>query len=140
MNLKSNSSISKLLIASGNLGKVKEFRELLSPLPIKVISQPDDLNVDETGQSFSDNARLKAIAASRFTGELSLADDSGLSVDSLGGAPGIHSARYAKTDSDRINRLLAPELEKVRKYPNDRAHGINLYNKCVMYKMGGSFK
>ncbi|WP_036901363.1 MULTISPECIES: RdgB/HAM1 family non-canonical purine NTP pyrophosphatase [Prochlorococcus] len=106
MNLKSNTSIPKLVIASGNLGKVKEFRELLSSLPIQVISQPEGFDVDEIGQSFAENARLKAITASRFTGELSLADDSGLSVDALGGVPGIHSARYGKTDSDRINRLL----------------------------------
>ena len=95
-----------LVIASGNLGKIKEFKQLLSHFPVKVCSQPEGLEVDETGQSFIENARLKAFAASNATGEWSLADDSGLSVDALGGAPGVHSARYAKTDPERIGRLL----------------------------------
>ncbi len=96
-----------LVIASGNLGKVKEFRELLCNFQIQVIAKPESLEVDETGRSFKENARLKAISVANNTGEWALADDSGLSVLALSGKPGIHSARYADSDSERINRLLA---------------------------------
>jgi len=68
--------------------------------------QPDGFEVEETGSTFAENARLKAIAVARATGCWALADDSGLSVDALGGAPGVHSARYADSDSARIERLL----------------------------------
>ncbi len=95
-----------LVIASRNVGKIKEFRHFLSAFPLEVISQPDDISVEETGKSFSENARLKAVSVANATGEWSLADDSGLSVDALGGAPGIYSARYANNDQERINRLL----------------------------------
>lgn len=99
-----------LVVASGNLGKVNEFRELLSSLPLNVLSQPVGLDIKETGSSFAENARIKALTVSLMTKEWVLADDSGLSVEALNGAPGIFSARYAKTDSERINKLLK-ELE-----------------------------
>jgi XTP/dITP diphosphohydrolase len=99
-----------LVIASGNAGKLREFRELLtspgSGLELVVRPQPPGLEVEETGDSFAANARLKAEAVARITGHWALADDSGLSVDALGGAPGIQSARYASTDPERIERLL----------------------------------
>ncbi len=94
------------VIASTNKGKVKEFRNLLSDFPLDFIDQPEDLNVEETGKTFEENARIKAIAVSRKTGNLSLADDSGLSVEVLDGAPGIHSARYAKSDKERVEKIL----------------------------------
>lgn len=103
-------SKTSLVVASGNLGKIAEFRELLSDLPLNIIPQPADLVVNETGITFHENARIKALAASSYTEEWALADDSGLSVEALDGAPGIHSARYANTDTERINRLLK-ELE-----------------------------
>ena len=95
-----------LVIASGNAGKIREFEGLLKALPVNVRPQPEGLEVEETGTTFAANARLKAIAVARATGEWALADDSGLSVDTLDGAPGVHSARYAPTDPERIARLL----------------------------------
>ena len=95
-----------LIIASGNPGKVREFKGLLSGLPLKVKAQPEGLDVEETGSTFTANARIKALAVAAETGEWALADDSGLSVDALGGAPGVHSARYAPSDPERIARLL----------------------------------
>ena len=95
-----------LVIASGNAGKIREFQGLLNFLPLFVRAQPDGLEVEETGSTFVANARLKAIAVAEATGEWALADDSGLSVDALDGAPGVHSARYAPSDPERIARLL----------------------------------
>ena len=95
-----------LVIASGNAGKIREFEGLLKALPVTVQPQPAGLEVEETGSTFAANARLKAIAVAHATGEWALADDSGLSVDALDGAPGVHSARYAPTDPERIARLL----------------------------------
>ena len=99
-----------LVIASANAGKIAEFQKLLFDFPLRTISQPKELDVNETGNTFLENARLKAIAAGIASGEKALGDDSGLCVDALGGAPGIHSARYAINDSKRISRLLK-ELE-----------------------------
>lgn len=95
-----------LVIASGNAGKVREFGQLLADLGLETRPQPDSLDVEETGNTFAENARLKAEAVARATGCWALADDSGLSVDALGGAPGVHSARYGTSDSARIQRLL----------------------------------
>ena len=95
-----------LVIASGNAGKVREFRELLQHLPLELQPQPEGMEVDETGLTFLENARLKALAVAAVSGAWALADDSGLSVKALGGAPGVHSARYAPSDPERIARLL----------------------------------
>ena len=95
-----------LLIASGNKGKIREFKKLLSDFPFDILTQPVGFEIEETGNSFVENARIKAIAVSQATGNLSLADDSGLSVDALGGAPGIYSSRYASSDKQRIEKLL----------------------------------
>ena len=95
-----------LVIASGNAGKVREFGALLADLGLETRSQPDGLEVEETGATFAANAKLKAQAVAQATGQWALADDSGLSVDALGGAPGVHSARYASSDIARIERLL----------------------------------
>jgi XTP/dITP diphosphohydrolase len=95
-----------LVIASGNAGKVREFAHLLGGLNLEIRAQPEGLAVEETGTSFAANARLKAEAVARASGCWALADDSGLSVTALGGAPGVHSARYAESDAARIARLL----------------------------------
>lgn len=95
-----------LVIASGNAGKLREFAGLLAELPLEVRSQPEGLEVEETGATFAENARLKAAAVARASGCWALADDSGLSVTALEGAPGVQSARYAATDPERIDRLL----------------------------------
>ena len=95
-----------LVIASGNKGKIREFQGLLDGLPLSIEAQPDGLDVDETGETFQANARIKAQTVARLTGHWALADDSGLSVTALGGAPGVHSARYAPSDPERIAKLL----------------------------------
>jgi XTP/dITP diphosphohydrolase len=95
-----------LVIASGNPHKVAEIGAMLDSLDLEVISQPRDLAVEETGSTYAANARLKAEAAARRTGHWALADDSGIEVDALGGAPGLYSARYAPNDHERIHRLL----------------------------------
>ena len=95
-----------LVIASGNAGKIREFQGLLQHLPLDVQPQPEGIDVEETGSTFAANARIKAKAVATTTGHWALADDSGLSVNALGGAPGVHSARYAPTDPERINKLL----------------------------------
>jgi len=95
-----------LVIASGNAGKVREFSHLLADLDLEIRAQPEGLEVEETGDTFAANARLKASAVAGATGCWALADDSGLSVTALGGAPGVHSARYADSDKARIARLL----------------------------------
>jgi XTP/dITP diphosphohydrolase len=102
----SGSALFPLVIASGNAGKVREFGHLLADLPLEIRPQPKGLEVEETGHTFAANARLKAEAVARSTGCWALADDSGLSVTALGGAPGVHSARYAGSDEARIARLL----------------------------------
>ena len=95
-----------LVIASGNAGKVREFAHLLAGLPLEVQAQPQGLEVEETGTSFAENARIKAMAVARATGRWALADDSGLAVAALDGAPGVVSARYGADDAERIARLL----------------------------------
>ncbi len=101
----------KLVLASGNPGKLAEFRDLLADVGYAVHAQSEFgvQDADETGLSFIENAILKARHASRATGLPALADDSGLCVDALGGAPGLHSARYAGSHGDHaanIDKLL----------------------------------
>lgn len=89
--------MSQLVLATGNAGKLKELQALLADAGVEVLSQKqfDVPDADETGLSFVENAILKARHAARLTGLPALADDSGLVVDALAGAPGIYSARYA---------------------------------------------
>ncbi len=105
--------MSKLLIATNNPGKAREYRALLADLPVEITFPAQEglaLEVEETGETFAANARLKAVAFAQASGLPALADDSGLEVDALGGAPGVRSARYAgpgATDADRTRKLLA---------------------------------
>ena len=107
-----NEKPAKLLLATNNLGKIKEFRLLLKKLPYKIISTSElgiNFQVIENGNTFEENAYIKASAYSNKTGLVSLADDSGIEVDALNGRPGIFSARYggsSLTDEDRVNLLL----------------------------------
>jgi len=103
----------KLLLATNNRGKVLEYRQLLGGVPFQLVT-PAELGintvVEETGNSFAENATLKATALAAESGLLALADDSGLEVDALSGAPGNRSHRYAgenATDEDRVNFLLS---------------------------------
>lgn len=107
----------KIILASSNAGKLKELTSLLRPLHIEIIPQ-SELNIsdaDETGLTFIENAILKARHAAKLSGLPALADDSGLAVDALHGAPGIYSARYAGGAFDpqkNISKLLQ-EMENV---------------------------
>lgn len=94
-----------LIIASGNPHKVAEIESMLGPIAIEVQRQPSDLEVEETGTTYLENARLKACAAAERTGCWALADDSGLEVDALDGAPGLFTARFAASDPDKLQRL-----------------------------------
>ncbi|MCL4458597.1 MAG: XTP/dITP diphosphatase [Chloroflexi bacterium] len=106
----------KLLIATRNPAKVREYSQLLACLPLRLVSLVDEqitLIVEETGQTFAENAKLKASQYASASGLLTLADDSGLEVEALNGAPGVRSARYAgprATNADRI-RLLLQQLQ-----------------------------
>ncbi|MET0059832.1 MULTISPECIES: XTP/dITP diphosphatase [Dehalococcoides] len=103
----------KLLLASNNRGKLREYASLLSDSGFELVTPADmgiDITVAETGTTFEENARLKAAALAEASGHLTLADDSGLAVDALGGEPGVYSARYAgenATDTDRNAYLLS---------------------------------
>ena len=114
-----------LVVASRNPKKVQELQRLLEGLPYLVQSlaaYPGMPEVVEDGATFQENARLKALAAASYTGELAIADDSGLEVDALGGAPGVLSARYSGVDDpparDVANRALL--LERLAGVPHAR--------------------
>ncbi len=99
----------KLLVATQNRGKAVEIAELLAGLPVEVVTLADiapELDIPETGATFAENARQKAVAAAQLTGLLTLADDSGLAVDALDGAPGVYSKRFAPTDEERVAKML----------------------------------
>jgi XTP/dITP diphosphohydrolase len=110
--LKEERALTKLLIATNNPGKVREYEELLAGLTVDITFPAQEglvMDVEETGDTFEENAGIKALAYARASGLLSLADDSGLEVDALNGAPGVRSARYAgpgATDADRYRKLL----------------------------------
>jgi XTP/dITP diphosphohydrolase len=112
----------KLLIATHNPGKRRELAEIFQDIPFELLTLDDvgiQDDVEETGKTFEENALLKADAYSKQTGLLTLADDSGIEVDALGGEPGVYSKRYAgedKTDEERNVYLL----EKLRKVPPDK--------------------
>ena len=109
----------KLLLATNNQGKIAEFRYLLDGCGWQLVTPADvgvQLDVEETGQTYLENATIKALAFARASGLASLADDSGLEVDALDGRPGVFSARYAGvdlTDGERVAALLE-ELAGVR--------------------------
>ncbi len=111
-------SATTLLLGSQNAGKLAEMRKLVADLPFAVVG-PRDVGVREapaeTGKSFRENAALKAVHYSRLTRLLTVADDSGLSVDALGGGPGLHSSRFGGDglDDEQRRRLLLGKLEGV---------------------------
>lgn len=95
-----------LIVATGNPGKLKEMQAHLTGLDWDLTLKPDDLDVEETGNTFAENACLKASEVAKATGHWAIADDSGLEVAALNGAPGVYSARYGSNDTERIGRLL----------------------------------
>lgn len=112
----------KLLLATNNKGKVREFKSLLQGIPFQIVTLSEmgiTNDVEETDESFEANARLKAETLAAESGLLTLADDSGLEVDALGGEPGPLSARYAgedASDSERIHYLLS----KLKDVPEEK--------------------
>lgn len=102
-----------LLVATTNLHKLEEYRAIFSDLPYRLLSLRDlglNMDVEETGSTFEENAELKARAYAQASGLLTLADDSGLEIDAMGGAPGIFSARFAGKDTpyeERFRLILA---------------------------------
>jgi XTP/dITP diphosphohydrolase len=130
----------RLVIATHNLGKLKEIRELLAPHGIAALSARE-LGVaepEETGASFHDNARIKAQAAAAATTLPAFADDSGLMVDALDGAPGIHSARWAGSDRNFARAMERVEAELIARGARDpemrRAHFVSAL--CVAWPDG----
>lgn len=112
----------KLVLASTNKGKILEFRELLVGLPLELVGLADIPGIPqvvEDGSTFAENAVIKAKALAKHTGELTLADDSGLEVDALNGEPGVYSARYGQpgwNDRERFQFLLG----KLRGVPPEK--------------------
>jgi XTP/dITP diphosphohydrolase len=87
----------RLLVATTNANKIREIRQLLAGAPVEIVTLagwPDLAAPEETGRTFEENARLKALYYAQHTGELTVAEDSGLAIDALGGAPGVESARF----------------------------------------------
>ncbi|MGQ0802429.1 MAG: RdgB/HAM1 family non-canonical purine NTP pyrophosphatase [Actinomycetota bacterium] len=101
----------KFVLATANPDKAREIEEVLRDLDIELVERPADVpEVEETGETLEDNARLKATALCAATGLPAIADDTGLEVEALGGAPGVHSARYAGAGAGyeaNVARLLA---------------------------------
>jgi XTP/dITP diphosphohydrolase len=128
-----------LILATQNPGKMQEMREALQGLPYRILS-PKDLaqalpEVEETGETLLENAQLKARAITKVTGLLALADDTGLEVDALDGAPGVYSARWAgpACSYEDNNRKLLAELEQRR----DQPRGAVFRTVMVLAEPGG---
>ena len=125
----------KLLLATQNKHKVEEFSRILAPMGWEILPQDavcPELDVEETGTTFAENARLKAMALYRATGFPTVADDSGLCVDALDGAPGVYSARYAGEghDSDaNISKLL----EELRNVPPEKRTAHFVCSICLVF-------
>jgi XTP/dITP diphosphohydrolase len=95
-----------LVVATGNPGKLREMQAYLADAGWELTLKPEDLDVEETGETFAENACLKASEIAKVTGNWAIADDSGLAVNALNGSPGVYSARYGSSDTERITRLL----------------------------------
>lgn len=124
----------KIVFATSNPHKLKELTEIANNFganDIEFILPPDGFDPDETGTTFEENSLIKAKEANRLTGEISLADDSGLCVECLNGEPGIYSARYADTPQARIDKLLAA----VEPFENRKAKFV-----CAMTLIGKNGK
>ena len=130
--------VKTLILASHNLGKLEEFRAIAGDYPVRFLGLVDigfDQDIDETGSSFDENALIKAMAVHRKASEIVVADDTGLCVDALNGAPGLYSARYAgegKSGVDRMERLLK-ELDSAESPDRSAAFHCSL---AVVYPDG----
>ena len=127
----------RIVIATHNAGKLRELRELLAPYGIEAVSA-GELGLpepEETGTSFRENARIKAQAAASAAKLPAFADDSGLAVDAIGGAPGIHSARWAGPDKDFYGAMKRiDDLLREKKTADRRAHFVSAL--CVAWPDG----
>lgn len=124
----------QFVLATHNKDKVREMTRILAPLGIEAIT-PDLPEVDETGTTFAENAFLKAESACKFTGLPAVADDSGIAVDALNGAPGVYSARYAgedATDEDRNNKLM----EELKDVPDEKRTARYVCAICCVFPNG----
>jgi XTP/dITP diphosphohydrolase len=122
--------VKRLVLASGNPGKIREIRALLEPLAIEVVPQAE-LGIAEAAEpheTFLENALAKARHASRASGLPALADDSGLCVEALGGAPGVHSAYYAGHEGDRETRDARNNMKLLAALKDER----RAYYQCVV--------
>jgi XTP/dITP diphosphohydrolase len=111
-----------LLLATTNQHKLEEYRAIFSDLPYRLLSLRDislKMDVEETGTTFAENAELKAVAYAKASGLLALADDSGLEIDALGGAPGVYSARFAGSEASYETRFRLI-LERLRGLPEEK--------------------
>ena len=129
----------KFLIASNNAHKVVELNRILNPLGIHAVTAKEcniDLgDVEETGTTFAENAKIKAMSAFEKSGMPSIADDSGLMIDALDGRPGVYSARYAgenATDEDRYNKVL----EEMKDVPEDKRTARFVSSICCVLEDG----
>ncbi len=132
-----------LVIATGNPNKLREIQSLLKDFPIQVQSKDEvglaDVEIEETGTTFEENALLKAKGIQHYTGTMVLADDSGIAVDALDGAPGVYSARYAGVGSDdeQNNRKLLNALEGV---PEDKRGARFICSMVLLFPNGRILK
>ncbi|MBR3280789.1 MAG: XTP/dITP diphosphatase [Clostridia bacterium] len=123
----------EIILATNNQNKVREMKQKLSSFDIKVLSLKEagiDVDVEETGETFKENAEIKADAIYEMLKKPVIADDSGLCIDALDGAPGVHSHRFAgeeATDADRINLVL----EKLKDVPKEKRTAR--FKCCVCY-------
>jgi XTP/dITP diphosphohydrolase len=102
----------EILLASTNPGKLEELVALFVDVPGYTFKLGPPLDIEETGQTFAENAAIKALTTMKATGQACLADDSGLTVEAMDGRPGVYSARYAPTNEARIAKLLA-EMDQI---------------------------
>ena len=122
------------IIATHNKNKIKEFKRIFEPLPVNIVTAVLS-EVEETGSTFSENAFLKANSACRETGKPAIADDSGLMVEALGGAPGVYSARYAgegASSADCIKKLL----ENLKGVPKEKRGAKFVCSICCVFPDG----
>ncbi len=125
------------ILATNNKNKMKEMKDILTPLKINVFSAEEcgfDLDlVEENGETLEENARIKAISAFNITGMASIADDTGLMVDALGGKPGIYSARYAGENANYIENLQKLLLE-LKSVPMKKRTAKFICSICCIFK------
>ena len=125
----------RIIFATGNEGKLREIRMILKDFPVEIVSMKEagiDVDIDENGTTFEENALIKARTIMKMTGDIVLADDSGLEIDYFDGAPGVYSARFLgeNTSYDVKNQYILDKMENV---PEEKAHSkICLCDGCCI--------